>query len=200
MIRKAVYSFFSHPFRTRPGYAGFVTLEHFLNAWTLSVQLARRHFDAVELVTDHYGKALLVDALNLPFTSVRDELDAAVPEHIRDLFWTFGKLVAYHLQDEPFIHIDYDVFLWKRPPERILHAPLFGQNTESDIWKIDIYKQGYMAMCAYLKYRPRDWVVIYPGVHRYDTAINTGIIGGNDVHFIREYASTALKNDGMSRK
>jgi hypothetical protein len=192
MIRKAVYSFYSYPFRSRPGYAGFSTLEDFLNCWTLSVHLARHHFDAVELVTDNYGKALLVDALGLPFTHIRNELDAAVPDHLKDIYWTFGKLWAYALQDEPFIHVDYDVFLWQKPPARLLQAPMFGQNTESRIWHIDIYRQGYTAMCAYLRHKPIYWYVTYPYIHKYDVAINVGIVGGNDIDFLKRYASTAI--------
>jgi len=192
MITKAVYSFYSYPFRTRPGFAGFTTLEDFLNAWTLSVHLALRYFDEVELVTDNYGKAMLVDCLNLPFTKVKNELDAVVPEHVKDLYWTFGKLWAYYLQEEPFIHIDYDVFLWNKLPDRILTAPMFGQNMESDIWKLDIYRQGYKALCGHLKHKPDDWIVIYPYIHKHDIAINVGIIGGNDIDFLHKYASTAI--------
>src|SRR5262245_15965932 len=192
MITKAVYSFYSYPFRTRPGYAGFASLEDFLNAWTLSVHLAQRHFDDVELVTDNYGKAMLVDGLHLPFTKVKNELDAVVPAHVKDLYWTFGKLWAYSLQDEPFIHIDYDVFLWNKLPERILAAPMFGQNMECDIWQVDIYRQGYKALCGHLKHKPHDWIAIYPYVHKHDIAINVGIIGGNDIEFLRKYASTAI--------
>jgi hypothetical protein len=193
MIKKAVYSFYSHPFRTRPGYAGFTTLEDFLNAWTLSVNLAQMHFDEVELVTDNYGKMLLVNRLNLPFTKVLNELDIVVPEHIKDLYWTFGKLWTYYLQEEPFIHIDYDVFLWKKLPERILTAPMFGQNTESDIWKLEFYRQGNKTLCGYLRRRPNDWVVIYPYIENHDIAINTGIIGGNDISFLEKYALSTVE-------
>src|SRR5262249_46794415 len=157
------------------------------------VNLAQQHFAAVELVTDHYGKTLLVDRLRLPFTKVIDELDRVVPAHVKDLYWTFGKLWAYYLQGEPFIHIDYDVFLWKKLPERILTAPMFGQNTESDIWKLDFYRQGYRTLCGYLKHKPSDWVVIYPYIQKHDIAINAGIIGGNDITFLRKYASIAIE-------
>jgi hypothetical protein len=193
MIKKAVYSFYSHPFRSRPGYAGFTTLEDFLNAWTLSVNLAWMHFDEVELVTDNYGKTLLVNRLNLPFTSVIDVLDVVVPEHIKDLYWTFGKLWAYYLQEEPFIHIDYDVFLWKKLPEKILTAPMFGQNTESEIWNLEFYRQGYKTLCGYLKRKPSDWVVIYPHIQDHDIAVNTGVIGGNNIKFLKKYASAAIE-------
>jgi hypothetical protein len=50
-----------------------------------------------------------------------------------------------------------------------------------------------MAMCAYLRHRPRDCVVVYPYVHHHDIAINTGIIGGNDVLFLKKYAAMAVE-------
>lgn len=193
MINKAVFSFFSYPLLKGTDYANFRTLEDFLSAWTLSVNLACQQFKEIELVTDNFGKKILVDKLGLPFTKVINEIDEKIPDHVKDIYWAFSKLWAYFLQKEPFIHIDYDVFLWKRLPDSILEAPLFGQNTESDIWKIDLYRLGYRMMCRHLKYKPEDWTVVHPYIHKNNIAINAGILGGNDIEFLSKYASTAVK-------
>ena len=41
-----------------------------------------------------------------------------------------GKLIAYSIQDGPFVHIDNDVFLWKPLPQELLQAPVFAQCPE----------------------------------------------------------------------
>lgn len=94
----------------------------------LSLLLARRHYPETALVTDSAGKALLVDTLGLSFTSVSTELDC-----LRDAdpdLWALGKLVAYSIQDEPFIHLDTDVFLWRALPARLTSAPVLAQHRE----------------------------------------------------------------------
>ena len=75
------------------------------------------------------AKTLLVDQLGLPFSEVSTEL-----ERLRDVdpgWWaTLGKLVAYSIQDRPFVHLDSDVFLWKGLPHHLLNSPVFTQNPE----------------------------------------------------------------------
>jgi hypothetical protein len=78
------------------------------------------------LVTDDAGARMLVDGLGLQFTRVSTELNA-LAKHDPD-WWNLGKIHAYHLQMEPFVHIDSDVFLWKRLPPRLEHADVFAQN------------------------------------------------------------------------
>ena len=99
MIRKAVYSFCSDPFLSRPGYAGFATFEDFLNAWSLSVNLALEHFEKLELVTDNYGKTILVNELNLPFKDVTSNLDSVVQKRIQDFFLDICKAMGIFYTD-----------------------------------------------------------------------------------------------------
>jgi len=67
--------------------------------------------------------------VGLSFTHVSTEL-----ERIRKVdigWWTMGKLLAYSLQDRPFVHLDTDVFLWKPLPRSLTDAPVFAQCPES---------------------------------------------------------------------
>lgn len=73
------------------------------------------------LVTDTAGKALLVDRMGLEFAEVSTELD-----RLRDVdpgWWPLGKLIAYNLQDRPFVHLDNDVFLWRALPAALPRRP-----------------------------------------------------------------------------
>src|SRR5579863_3532555 len=124
---RAVWSFWSKPYKA---YKGRIWGEprHHLLAWGLSLRLAQRQFPETMLVTDSEGKALLVDRLGLDFTHVSTELD-----HLRDAdqgWWALGKLVAYSLQDQPFVHLDTDVFLWRPLPAWLTAAPVFAQCPE----------------------------------------------------------------------
>jgi hypothetical protein len=124
---RAVWSLWSKPFAAATSW-GWHRPEHHLLAWGLSLRLARRHYPETTLVTDSAGKALLVDALGLSFASVSTELD-----RLRDAdpnLWALGKLVAYSIQDEPFVHLDTDVFLWRALPTRLTSAPVLAQHRE----------------------------------------------------------------------
>ena len=47
-------------------------------------------------------------------------------------FYCWPKIVTYQDQNEPFIHIDTDVFMWEPIPQRLLIAPLVAQHRERD--------------------------------------------------------------------
>ena len=124
---RAVWSFWSKPFHEWKGRI-WQTPSHHLMAWGLSLRLARRHFAETALVTDTAGKELLVDRLGLSFDHVSCELDCL--RHADAGWWALGKLVAYSLQQKPFIHLDTDVFLWKPLPATLLSAPVIAQCPE----------------------------------------------------------------------
>src|SRR5262245_28715199 len=102
---RAVWSFWSRPFQAHKGRIWCKPLHHLL-AWGLSLETARRYYPETVLITDRPGKALLVDRLGLPFVQVSTELDRL--EHEDPGWWSLGKLVAYGMQDRPFVHIDSD--------------------------------------------------------------------------------------------
>src|SRR5215471_2704291 len=124
---RALWSFWSRPFVQRTGRTWHSQLHHLL-AWGLSLTCARRHYPDTMLVTDFAGKKLLVDSLGLEFGTVSTEL-----EYLRDAdpdWWALGKLMAYSIQDRPFVHIDTDVFLWKPLAPEAAEAPVLAQCPE----------------------------------------------------------------------
>jgi hypothetical protein len=187
---RAVWSFWSKPFDAYYGRIWCKPLHHLL-AWGLSVQTASRYYPETALVTDRAGKALLVDQLGLRFSEVSTELEKL--RNVEPTWWALGKLVAYSLQDRPFVHLDSDVFLWKRLPHQLLAAPVFTQHPE-----------GSCAENA--DYRPQDieWAFAQESVklpvewkwarsNRSHLRVeNCGILGGSHVEFLRYYAQTAV--------
>jgi hypothetical protein len=188
---RAVWSFWSKPFHTSYGRIWCKPLHHLL-AWGLSVRTARRHFSETVLITDKPGRTLLVDQLGLQFSKISTEL-----ERLNDVdpnWWSLGKLVAYSLQDRPFVHLDSDVFLWKRLPSHLLDAPVLTQHPEgfgSDDHSIYRPRDIEWAFAQQSLRLPLEWEWTRSN-RRYFPADNCGIVGGTHVEFLRYYARTAI--------
>lgn len=73
-------------------------------SWALSCLKFKEIYNEIELVTDINGKHLLYDILELPYTNVVTKLDD-LNDYNHNL-WALGKLYAYKLQQEPFIHVE----------------------------------------------------------------------------------------------
>jgi hypothetical protein len=102
---RAVWSFWSKPFKTHHKQV-WLTEQHHLFAWILSLETARRHYPDTALFTDDEGAYLLVDQLGLDFAHVSTELNALSKSDPQ--WWVLGKLWTYRSQIEPFVHIDND--------------------------------------------------------------------------------------------
>jgi hypothetical protein len=180
----AVWSHWSKPFATRLG-AGWPTLAHYLMACVLSVETARPHFKGTRLVTDRVGAEMLVDAVGLDFDDVR--LDLSEIDYCDSDWWNLGKVQAYRVQDEPFVHIDNDVFLWNGLPERLVKADVLAQCPEhftdvSDYYRLDELEALRRYPYGWLP-KEVEWCRSLYGVHQ--LSLNTGIYGGRRVDFIQ---------------
>ncbi len=165
---------------------GWPSLEFFLISWTLSCLSLKKYYRDVELVTDQQGKYLLMDRLQLPYTACTTALDALAAYH-PDL-WAVGKIYAYQLQEAPFIHVDGDIYIWKKFPERIINAPLVGQNSELDhAYYFEILDQSVRL----LEYLP-GCLLRYKEDRKEIRSVDAGIIGGNDLAFFKKYADEAF--------
>ena len=185
---RSVWSFWTRPFQSQQ--ARWCTPLHHLLAWGLSLATARRHYPETVLVTDREGKKLLVDTLGLQFGTVSTELDRladADPD-----WWALGKLVAYSMQDRPFLHIDTDVFLWKPLPQELVDAPVIAQCPEYHRITDRASREIERAFSDCGEQLPVEWEW---AASREDTFIreeNCGIVGGAQVEFLRHYGRTAV--------
>jgi hypothetical protein len=188
---RAVWSFWSKPFRAGTGPSWREPVHHLL-AWGLSLRLARSHCPETMLVTDTPGRALLVDELGLSFGEVStalDELDDADPG-----FWMLGKLVAYSMQDVPFVHLDTDVFLWRPLPASVAGAPVFAQHPE--VIPVDRGGGPRAVEAAFASHGlslPAEWRWYRSHQPRYHREANCGILGGTRPALLRHFAGLALE-------
>jgi hypothetical protein len=168
-LMRVVYSHWSAP--------RFMSVDHRV-ILAVSVLLARQHYDQIEMVTDDQG-ARLFERMQLPFTSVRTDLEGF---DVTPKAWAAGKMKAYSIQQEPFIHIDQDVFLFKALPEHVVAAPVFAQSFEPRPlydWSLDVTPSQHRARLT-------------TPDHAWD-CYNVGIIGGHDVEFLCDYATKGLE-------
>lgn len=189
---RAVWSFWTKPWRSRRGW-NWLTEKHHLLAWVLSVESARRHYPDTLLVTDSEGARLLIDGIGLPVNRVSTALDA-LAGHDPSL-WMLGKLHAYHAQEVPFVHIDTDVFLWRRLPEHVERAAVFAQNPEPFTIGASHYKPELLTRLlteAAGGWVPPEWewCLSLGDPQRGECC---GIAGGNRIDFLRYYADTAIR-------
>jgi hypothetical protein len=183
----AVWSWWSKPYDAGNGFRWRRPLHHLL-AWGLSLRLAQAHYPETVLITDSPGKVLLVDRLGLSFTHVSTELD-----RLRDAdpaLWALGKLVAYSLQDKPFVHLDSDVFLWQPLPAWVTNAPVLAQHPEiRDPVGPRVIEDAFAQAGLSL---PAEWQWSRSHSPRRSREANCGILGGMNVGFIQYYARLAL--------
>jgi len=188
---RAVWSFWSKPFHAFKGRIWHEP-KHHLFAWGLSLRLARKHFRSTQLVTDSAGKALLVDELGLEFDEVSTALDGL--SDIDEGWWALGKMMAYGIQDRPFIHLDTDVFLWNSPPASLLAAKVFAQCPErhplENPWCGPREVENLFARHG--RELPVEWEWSSSRNTSWFREENCGIVGGNAVDFLRHWAKTGI--------
>ncbi len=187
---RAVWSFWSLPYQMHRR-RDWASEKSHLFSWVLSVEVARRHYPETTLVTDEEGARLLVDGLGLNFSHVSTELNG-LQEQDPD-WWMLGKLHTYRSQQQPFIHLDYDVYLWTPLPHRVVSAPVFAQNMEEigAAW-YDVELCERVIRAEGRGQIPVEWSWYRSSSSRQQAAC-CGILGGNDLRFLHHYAGVAIQ-------
>ena len=180
MIKKALYSHWSKPNENTDLFAGFNTEQDFANSLHLSVLCSKKWFEEVELVTDKEGKEF-VNRHKIPFDNIIVCLDDY--NHIRSKHWAIGKIVACNMQKAPFMHIDNDVFLFKKPRKSLLESDASFQNFEKveDHWYTNQLKVAK-------KEKP-----IKEIDYSIKASVNCGIMGFNKLDLIPEWLDLAYQ-------
>lgn len=187
---RAVWSFWSKPYQLGRDRI-WTSDKHHLLSWVLSVQTAMKHYRPAALYTDDAGARLLVDGAGLEFDEVHTTLNA-LADHDPG-WWALGKLYAYR-QQAPFVHIDSDVFLWKRLRADLESAPLLAQNPDHFVLGRSYYRPDVFEAAIDRQWDgwlPREWVWYrHSGLPQ--RAESCGILGGNRVDFLHHYADRAI--------
>lgn len=151
-----------------------------LMSWALSNHTITQFYD-VELYTDDFGYDILVNKLELNYKKVHFVFnDYAYP--FSDKLWCYNKLYTYSLQEESFLHIDGDVFIWKAFDDALLDSPLIAQNLEKNLPN---YIECLAAMKVHFDYLP-DYIFKNQLGGNDLLASNAGIFGGTHYDFFKQ--------------
>jgi hypothetical protein len=168
--------------------AGWYSPEYHWMGWALSCLQLRRFYTEVELVTNLKGKEILIDKLNLPYSKVTlIDFDELTNE-----FWSLAKVETYQLKNEPFVHVDGDIFIWKAFDEEIINSDLIAQNAED-------WFSGY----DYILNKINENGIILPSfVKEYDNldSYNLGVVGGFKTDFFKEYRQEVFRFVEMNKQ
>jgi len=137
--------------------------------------LAKKHYGEVHLVTDSEGAESLG---HLGYTTVSTELDQLPKEYYN--VWSLGKIWTYKkaaAEGVPFMHIDYDVLLWKPLPVEFTSSPVFVERIEHDVNRL-YNVPAFYDNCPKLH--------DLEGSRDLDRAINAGVVGGTNTAFLGE--------------
>lgn len=151
------------------------------DTFSLAISRARKHFKEVHMITDESSKDIFDQ---FDFDTVTTGLEKIPKEY--SATWSISKLYTYKmisLRGDPFIHIDNDVFLWKRLPDNLLASPIFAQNREP------VHLFGYKLNDFY-RNCPKKYLASEVPILKF--APNVGIVGGHDLSFFYNYACSGL--------
>ncbi|WP_368670009.1 DUF6734 family protein [Chitinophaga sp. GbtcB8] len=149
-------------------------------SWSYSCLCLRRHYQDVEIVTDTFGRELLIDKLRLPYTRIVMGLDDF--KEANSLLWALGKIQAYSLQDEPFIHIDGDIYIYDRFRPDMEKADIIAQNIETG------FRYGGDLSFEYMPEYMEGVLDRGGDLH----AFNLGIFGGCNTELIKAFSKEAF--------
>jgi hypothetical protein len=189
---KAVFSFRSKPFAESCDrrMAGFYSDHYFIVSFKLAIHCAKKSFDRVELYTDKAGYDLLIRDNQLLFDKVHVVLDDL--DDLPSDLWMAGKLYTYSLQDEPFIHLDYDLFLLEPIPQAFLDLPALVQ-CEEPFNQANAYKWGIDWVTANNRKLPLEFYYFRNTPYEERMAHNMGLVGGQAYQSIADYGKKALQ-------
>jgi len=174
-----------HPMNMK---AGWLSAEYHWMSWALSCLQAKNVFGDISLVTDTTGKEILIDQLNLPYSSVSTALQHTLNDYHPALF-ALAKIYTYSAQTGHFLHLDSDVFIWDKPDDSFLNSRLIAQNTDKNL---PFYAHALNAINEHFTYIPPHFLKQnYEHTDIY--ASNAGLLGGNDEAFFKEYSRLAFE-------
>jgi len=195
---KIIQSFWSKPFEKPYDdsfesrfMGGFPLKRYFIYTWALSILRLKEHFNDVHLVTDDFGKQLMIDALEFPYSTFSTELNEIAD--IPSKFWCSGKLHAFAKTKQPFLHFDGDVILGDNFNKNITSKNIIAEYHYEDKPKI------YQGALNYLKDEKSNFIKtnkiieIINAVNYIYKDYNLGIVGGNDYAFLNEFAIESIK-------
>ncbi len=181
---KAIYSYWDTGDGLKSA-TNWYSTEFMLSFMVVSVLNTKKNFSKIEMITDSKSK-IWIEKLNLPFDKISTELDEIDGKYSKNS-WAVGKIKAYSIQNEPFIHIDLDVILFNGLSKSLLSKDVIIQNYE--YLKNDIWSKFYLPFVDIIESNCSDLPENFSEKYR---AFNMGIYGCNNLEVNKIYCDTVF--------
>lgn len=149
-----------------------------------SVKKSKEHFGYAKMITTSSCKEIF-ESLEI-FDEVTTELDNIA--HYPKSLWALGKIYAYSIQTEPFIHLDNDVQLEKPINDNLLKKDVVVQSVEDD-WRFTSFYQWMITEHLF----KGGFKTEVEKFNEIKSAYNMAIYLCNDLKFNKEYCDEAFK-------
>jgi hypothetical protein len=167
----------------------FLTKSHSI-MMVLSVLLIKKLFDKVVLYTTK-EMAEIVIKIGVPY----DEIITEPFENYKEKTFSIPKLITYSLQTEPFIHLDFDSFLFSLPKD-LKNIDIFASYQDSPI---DEFTGFYGMLGIYDTYMNSTFEISKNLTEEFKSNINffnipnMCLFGGDDYNIIAESSKYCLE-------
>jgi hypothetical protein len=188
---KIIQSFWTKPVFSKTQHdnprisGGWLNFKYFIMSNCFSALTAKRYYKQVELFTDKQGYELFIDLLKIPYTNANSSLSELENEDSR--LYVLGKLKTIEQQNEPFIHMDSDVYLWGKLKRLKKKECLIAQNLVPLSYP---YEASLKEIRENFNFIPN---CLRTENIKGSTLANIGIIGGNSISFFKDYCNTATQ-------
>ena len=162
---------------------GWAAPEYHLMGWALSCLQLHKLYGNITLFSNTKAAHLLIDLLKLPYNKVHithDKLSMIHPD-----LWALPKIYTYSIQEQPFLHIDGDVFIFKPLNPELLQGELIAQNVEVATENYYMLAQKELT-CQFTFFPPCVKKDFESGIPF--QACNAGILGGSNIAFFSDYS------------
>lgn len=193
---KVVFSYWSTTEDSLVNARNWFDPKYQLYSWVLAINQARKWYDKVEIVTDSLALPIF-EKLKLPYTEINTVLDELIDYDKAS--WALGKIKAYQIQNEPFVHIDNDVFLLQDLLKPFENERIVCQNIENG----DQFKNYYEPMLFSLEENGVN-VLDKDGLPQYwrltENSPCMAIYMCNDLRFNEEYCRAVFNFIDVNKK
>jgi len=195
---KPIMSFWSKPFLNNK-HNEWINKESFRLAWEISVNSITKSMGKPTLYTDSEGKRILVDEFGLDFEEVVECMDAL--DNFDPRFSALSRYQSILHQEEPFVHMDYDFFLWESLPEDLESEEIIFQSKSTFDNKRDDRFNVFQSPIHRPELFPEqidnlpEWWADNINESEFST-YNCSIIGGNNLSLLKEIAHSVIEFAG----
>jgi hypothetical protein len=154
-------------------------------SWILSVEAVTKIYGKPHLYTDDAGKNFLVDQLGLDFASVDLSLNDLKGKNPR--FFSLGRTYTLGVQKEPFIHFDYDAYLFDIIPQEVFEN---GVLLERQFYRsIEKHPKAPCRPELFSDFDVPSWWNNYKVKNEHSFA-TLGIVGGSNLEYFNRFSQT----------